>query len=279
MNTSADRITASDGRTYPRDKAAHREAIRAAIEADPNQTNTAIATRLHASRDLVIEVRKAMAGQAIIPRYESMCRAIAECEAVDEVKDMRDKAMALEVYARQAQNLEAERTAQRIRVRAEKQCGQLLKDMPKAKGVQMNGRDEHGDFRVSSESTAEEARTLTDLGITRDQSSQWQQLANVPDEAFEAALKDEFEPITAARIIERRQPPKPDLLRARINSMNPQALWICGRVLDFERDRLFDTSPHELFEAMTDSMRADMLRLVPRCVAFLSAMLEGASHE
>jgi hypothetical protein len=55
-----------------------------------------------------------------------MCRAIAEAHAVDEVKDIRDKAMALEHYARQARNTEAERQAIQIRLRAEQRCGELL---------------------------------------------------------------------------------------------------------------------------------------------------------
>jgi hypothetical protein len=32
---------------------------------------------------------------------------------------------------------------------------------------------------------------LTDLGITRDQSSKWQKLADVPKDDFEAALRGE----------------------------------------------------------------------------------------
>ena len=44
-------------------------------------------------------------------RYDAMCRAIDAAFEVDEVKDIRDKAIALETYARQAKNVEAERQA------------------------------------------------------------------------------------------------------------------------------------------------------------------------
>ena len=38
-------------------------------------------------------------------RYDAMCHAIAECHSVDEVADLHDKALALEVYAKQAMNV------------------------------------------------------------------------------------------------------------------------------------------------------------------------------
>lgn len=41
-------------------------------------------------------------------RYDAMCRAIDAAHKVDEVKDIRDKAIALEHYARQAQNTDAQ---------------------------------------------------------------------------------------------------------------------------------------------------------------------------
>jgi hypothetical protein len=46
-----------------------------------------------------------------LAKYDAMCRAIDAAYEVDEVKDIRDKSIALEHYARQAKNIEAERQA------------------------------------------------------------------------------------------------------------------------------------------------------------------------
>jgi hypothetical protein len=180
-----------------------REAIRKEIEADPSATNTAIAKRLNAARDTVIAVRKSMAGTLVTSRYEAMCTAIAECAAVDEVKDMRDKAMALQVYARQAQNFEAERKAQEVRVRAEKRAGELLK----VRTAAPRGGDRKSDeYQKSHEMTFDPTphpESLQAIGVSKQQASQWRQLADVPDEVFEAAIADTDEPLSASRIIER----------------------------------------------------------------------------
>lgn len=56
----AERVAGSDGKSYPASYVAHREAIRKAIDADPYATNTAIAKRLGAARDTVIDVRRKM---------------------------------------------------------------------------------------------------------------------------------------------------------------------------------------------------------------------------
>ena len=58
-----------------------------------------------------------------------MCRAIDAAYEVDEAKDIRDQAIALEVYARQAHNVEAERQACEIRLRAERRAGVLSKQI------------------------------------------------------------------------------------------------------------------------------------------------------
>ena len=115
-------------------------------------------------------------------RYDVMIHAIVEAHAVDEVKDIRDKALALEKYAQLAQNNEAERKACEIRLRAERKAGQLLKATEKAKGAAEPGTN-RGATR-SSETTASN-KTLSDIGVTKDQSSKWQKLADVLTKAFE----------------------------------------------------------------------------------------------
>ena len=62
-------------------------------------------------------------------RYDAMCRAIAEAHAIDEVKEIRNRMVAMEAYARQALNEDAERQAREIRIRAERRSGQMLKEM------------------------------------------------------------------------------------------------------------------------------------------------------
>jgi hypothetical protein len=109
-----------------------------------------------------------------------MCRAIAETHALDEVKDIRDQATALEAYAHQAKNFEAEDRCKEIRQRAERKWGQLYNTSEKAHRT--------GNQHTGSLPRAEGTKTLDEMGVTKDQSSKWQKLGAVPDDEFEAAV-------------------------------------------------------------------------------------------
>jgi hypothetical protein len=192
-------------------------------------------------------------------RYDEMCRAIAECHAIDEVKDIRDKALALEEYARRAQNREAEEQAREIRLRAEKRCGDMLGEMEKAKG---------GQPYQSGRTTGSLPKPLSDLGISRDQSSQWQKLADVPDEIFEQALR-EPNPSTASiitRHIVAERGPLPQ------SPGNLKALWLWGRLQDFEREGLLDEEPSSMLEGIHDHMRVTILEMAPVVAAWLKGI-------
>ena len=121
-----------------------------------------------------------MSQQLII--YDKMILAINECYKVDEVKDLRDKAIALEEYARQACNTEAERKAAEIRIRAERKAGQLLKEIEKSKGGQPKKNSGHAE---PSFSETEYQRVKREAHISDTQAKRWPQLAALPHGDFE----------------------------------------------------------------------------------------------
>ena len=100
---------------------------------------------------------------------------MAEAHRVDEVKDIRDKAEALAAYARQAKDSELIQFATEIKVRAERRCGELL-----SKTV------EHGGDRKSE--SRSKSPTLNEMGLSKDESSRYQQLAAMPADHFETAV-------------------------------------------------------------------------------------------
>ena len=120
-------------------------------------------------------------------RYDAMCRAIAECHQVDDAKELRNKAVALEHYSRQAQNLEMERMAAEIRIRAERRTGQLLRQTDLSQGGVPPGY------------TPQPA--LADFGLSRKQSSLWQKLADIEEPEFETRLRALVKPPTTAAML------------------------------------------------------------------------------
>ena len=76
-------------------------------------------------------------------KYSAMIEAIDTCHRIDEVRDIRERAIALSVYARQAKNIEAERRAAEIRLRAERKAGALLAALNRARGKRAAPRPPH----------------------------------------------------------------------------------------------------------------------------------------
>lgn len=195
-------------------------------------------------------------------RYDAMCRAIVECYRVDEVKDIRDKAIALEAYAKQALNRDAERQAHEIRVRAERKAGELLKQMKKS-GERADGK---GHPKLVSN-----AATLETLHISRDQSSTWQQLADVPEEEFEAALKDSYDMPSAERIVARQKQERIVEAAPKVKVSN-DALFVHGSIVDFQRHKCIDLNPRELYDNMLDTMQIEVDHILPKLIPWLSRL-------
>ena len=142
-----------------------------------------------------------------LAKYDAMVYAIAECHQVDEAKDIRDKARAMEVYASLAMNFDAERQAADIRIRAEVKTGELLSGSDKAKSSKGNQYTE--ELHRSCRATG--PKTLSDMGINKDQSSKWQKMAATPQEEREGYLSQPGIPSTEGmiRAHELKQNPPP----------------------------------------------------------------------
>jgi hypothetical protein len=63
---------------------------------------------------------------------------------------------------------------------------------------------------------------------------------------------------------------------ALVNAIDPQALWLWGRLKDFERDGLLARDPAEICDTMVPHMRETIQRLIPLVVAWLGRIPEPA---
>jgi hypothetical protein len=189
--------------------------------------------------------------------YDQMCQAIAEAYAVDEVKDIRDKALAIEIYSRQAKNVENERKACEIRLRAERKWGKL-------RNAEVIPPHRPSQKEVSSDTRVSNKRGLDQLGVSFDQSAKWQKLAEIPEDDFEEALRAPKKPSTSG-IIASFAPPK----QPKRNAVDDDALWLWGRLEEIERRGLLDTDPADILDTMLDHMKESTLDLAPRVAQWL----------
>ncbi len=116
--------------------------------------------------------------EVIEPREIAMLsgatKALAEAKDLSEVKLIRDKAVAVQQYARAAKlGLAAQNHAAELKLRAERKAGEMLSKM----------RDD-GE-RATPQTSLRSATTLPSLGIEKTQAHRWQTVAKVPAKDFE----------------------------------------------------------------------------------------------
>jgi hypothetical protein len=115
--------------------------------------------------------------------YSAARQALAAAHAVDEVKDIRDKAEAMAHYAVMAKDTELSRHATEIRLRAERRLGELMAEQPKAKGAR-----EPNTNRGTTRDRPKPA-SLTEQGIDKNLAHRARKAAAMPEEKYEAKIR------------------------------------------------------------------------------------------
>lgn len=131
-----------------------------------------------------------MSNEYALIKTEAAHRAIIEAKSVDELKDIRDKAEAIRLYAKQAHlGIEMINDCTEIKLRAERKMGVLLKETEKATGGQpYQKKVPTGNVHIPVGKGI--PPTLEDLGVSKAQSSRAQKLAEVPEDKFEQYIAE-----------------------------------------------------------------------------------------
>src|ERR1700730_7070332 len=117
-------------------------------------------------------------------RYDAARHALAEASRIDDVKDIRNKAVAMRVYGQQAQEHGMIDLATDIRFRAEIKAGEMLAEMAQREERAAGHRPK----KMGSQPVTQLPK-LSDLKISKMQSSRWQKLAGLSEEEQEAKLE------------------------------------------------------------------------------------------
>jgi hypothetical protein len=118
-------------------------------------------------------------------RYDAACRAVAEAKTVDEAKDIRDKAIAMQAYARQAKNRDLEADALEIRMRATRRLDQLRQAQKATVGLNEGGRPPKTGLVENPVSP-----TLASQGIDKSLAHNARKLGALSEEDFERKVAE-----------------------------------------------------------------------------------------
>ncbi len=111
--------------------------------------------------------------------FDMARRALEATNSFNEVKDIRDQAETLRAHARRVKwSLEIQNQCAEIKLRAERKAGSMLATLT------IRG----GERYTSHDGRCERYSILQDLDISWNQSSRWQTISRIPNEAFEDFL-------------------------------------------------------------------------------------------
>src|SRR6516165_12216901 len=133
-------------------------------------------------------------------RYDAARRALAEARSVDEVKDIRDQAVAMAEYARRANNHEMEADAVAIRLQAARKLGQLMQAQKESVGLNRGaaGGGKKDGARGVLITPRDLRPTLASQGIDKNLAKEARALSAPSEQDFEQEIAEVHDAVTSA---------------------------------------------------------------------------------
>jgi len=190
--------------------------------------------------------------------YERAKVALSECSKIDECKSWSDKAAALASYAKQADDDELQLMAQRIRARAIRRAGEIMKQIEPRTGNQHTVLKEGDHLKQNRTNAAREA------GM-----SDWQQktalrVANLSDEEFDRQIESDAPP-TVSQLAEQGKKPRKNIVD--LKGRDPKEFSMATHYIggfDYAA-RSLEKLPHdEAIAILTEEERRDLRDLIQR---------------
>jgi len=159
--------------------------------------------------------------------YEAAKFALAECHRMDECQNWADKAAALASYAKQAGDTELETMATRIKARAIRRCGELLKQIEPATGAHLK-RDGGDPFSRT--------QAAQDAGLSERQHKTALRVANVPEDQFTSQVESDTPP-TITQLANQGKTPREIRPLVDLEGIDPdlysEGIQVAGVIADF----------------------------------------------
>jgi hypothetical protein len=132
--------------------------------------------------------------------YDKACAALAKAVSVDEVVEIKNEAIALKAYARQAKNKEMEAKAVELRMRATRKLGLMMQKQKETVGLAKGGA-EPGVGRRGKNAGSSIPRitkpTYEEAGIDKNLAKDARALATLTDKQFDKQVEEISEIILA----------------------------------------------------------------------------------
>lgn len=181
-------------------------------------------------------------------RYQAAKAALRDCTAVDECKEWADKASALASYAKQAGDTQLEDMAKRIRARAMRRAGELLKQIEPGQGARDGKRADGSDTPLTRETAARAA------GFSERQQFTATRIASIPEGDFEEMVERGATVTEMAAAGTQRQEREPN---------REEAKRLMATVKAYA-DRLSEIDINEALTALSNTQRAELRMLIAR---------------